>query len=152
MLQFVYHNLQFRLPILPSLLQILLLPEAVARCFSAEKVFLQIRQNSQENTKKGISAQLFTCEFCEISHNIFFKERFGRLLHQKQSFCFLSHHYLLPFQKQCHTYFLAEYFFGLICRLGARVSSTFRALSQIPIFNPVKHLQWSFFLQKQLIA
>ena len=34
-----------------------------------------------------------------------------------------SYHNLSPFQKRCHTYFLPEYFFGLICRLGTKVSS-----------------------------
>ena len=33
-------------------------------------------------------------------------------------------------QKRCHTYFLAEYFFGLICRLGTRVSSIFQVRSR----------------------
>ena len=87
----LYHNLQFRLPLLPSLLLILLQSEAVVRCCSAKKVFFQISQNSQENTKKEIPAQMFSCEFCEISHNIFFKERFGRLLQHKHSLCLLSH-------------------------------------------------------------
>ena len=100
-----------------------------------------------KNTKKEILAQMFSCEFCKISQNIFFKEPFGRLLHHKHSFCLLSHHDLSPFQKQCHTYFLPEYFFGLTCRLGTRVSSIFQALSQKPIFNPVEHLRWSFFCE-----
>ena len=50
-----------------------------------KKVFLEISQNSQENTcagvsfliklraiKKETSAQVFSCEFCEISKNPFF--------------------------------------------------------------------------------
>ena len=77
--------------------------------------------------------------------NIFLKEPFGRLLHHKHSFSSLSHHDLSPFPKQCHTYFLPEYFFGLTCGLGTRVSSIFQALSQKPIFNPAEHLWWSFF-------
>ena len=50
------------------------------RC-SVKKVFLEISQNSQENTcvklktcnfiKKETLAQLFACEFCEISKSIF---------------------------------------------------------------------------------
>ena len=32
---------------------------------------LQVLQNSQENTKKEIPAQMFFREFCQISHNIF---------------------------------------------------------------------------------
>ena len=47
--------------------------------------------------KKEIPAQMFSCEFCEISHNIFFKETFGRLLLHKHSFRLLS--YLLFFFK-----------------------------------------------------
>ena len=54
-----------------------------------EKMFLEISQNSQENTraflmklqasacnfiKKEALSQVFPCEFCEISKNIFFTE------------------------------------------------------------------------------
>ena len=111
-------------------------------------MLLQIWQNSQENTKKKISAQMFSCEFCEISHYFFFKERFRRLLQHKHSLCLLPHLDLLLIQKRCHTNFLVKYFFGLICRMGTRVSSTFQALSQKSIFNPVEHLQLSFFWAK----
>ena len=110
-------------------------------------MFLQILQNSQENTKKEIPAQMFSCEFCEISHNIFFKEPFGRLLLHKHSFCLLSQHDASSFQKRCYTYFPAEYFLGLIYRLVTRVSSIFQTLSQKPIFNPVEHLHWRFFVK-----
>ena len=51
------------------------LTEAVARRCSVKKVFLEILQNSQENTcnftKKETLAQVFPGEFCEISKNIF---------------------------------------------------------------------------------
>ena len=57
--------------------------EAVSQRCSAKKLFLEISQNSQENTcarasflikliKKEILAQVFSCEFCEISKNTFF--------------------------------------------------------------------------------
>ena len=52
--------------------------EAVARRCSVKKAFLEISQNSQENTeacnfiKKETLAQVFSCEFCEISKNTFF--------------------------------------------------------------------------------
>ena len=47
-----------------------------------KKVFLEISQNSQENTCARVSfliklqtlAQVFSCEFCEISKNTFFTE------------------------------------------------------------------------------
>ena len=79
---------------------------------------------------------MFSCQFCEISHNTFFKEPFGRLLLNK---------HISSFQKWCHTYFPAEYFLGLIWRLGTRVGSTFWTLSLNSIFNPVKHLRCNFF-------
>ena len=55
------------------------LTEAVVQRCSVKKVFLEILQNSQENTcarvsffKKESLAQVFSCEFCEISKNTFF--------------------------------------------------------------------------------
>ena len=97
--------------------------------------------------QKDTPLQMFSCEFCEIFHNIFLKEPFGRLLLHKHSFCLLSQHDASPFQKRCYTYFPAEYFLGLIYRLVTRVSSIFQTLSQKPIFNPVEHLRWSFFVK-----
>ena len=63
----------------------LLLTEAVAKRCSVKKVLLEISQNSQENSfvrisfltklqEKGTLAQVFSCEFCEISKNTFFTE------------------------------------------------------------------------------
>ena len=54
--------------------------EAVVRRCSVKEVFLKISQNSQENTCARVSfliklqalgtlAQVFSCEFCEISKN-----------------------------------------------------------------------------------
>ena len=98
--------------------------------------------------QKDISLQMFSCEFCEISHNTFFKEPFGRLLLHKHLLCLFSYHDLSPFQKRCCTFFLAEYFLGFICRLGTKVSSICKTLSQKPIFNLVKHKGWSFSCEK----
>ena len=72
---------------------------------------------------------MFYCKFWEISHKTFLKEPFRRLPLHKHSFCLLSQHELVPFQKLCHTCFLTEYFLGLICGLGTRVSSIFQILS-----------------------
>ena len=60
-------------------------PEAATKGVPCKKVFLEISQNSQENTcvrvsslmacnflKKETLAQVFSCEFCEISKNTFF--------------------------------------------------------------------------------
>ena len=49
--------------------------EAVAQRCSVKKVFLEILQNSQENTcnfnNKETLTQVFSCEFCKISKNTF---------------------------------------------------------------------------------
>ena len=62
--------------------------EAVAQKYSVKKIFLEISQNSQENTctrvslsklqagacnfiKKETLAQVFSSEFCEVSKNTF---------------------------------------------------------------------------------
>ena len=63
--------------------------------------------------QKEIPLLMFSCEFCNISLNTFFKEPYGRLFLHKYSLCLLSYNDLSPFQKRCHTYFLAEYFFRL---------------------------------------
>ena len=53
------------------------IPEVVVRRCSVKKEFLKILQNSQENTcarvsiKKETLAQVFSCEYCEISKNTF---------------------------------------------------------------------------------
>ena len=49
-------------------MQSVVLDCAVVQRISVKKVFLEISQNSQENT----CAQAFSCEFCEISKNTFF--------------------------------------------------------------------------------
>ena len=49
--------------------------EAATRGVLYKEVFLEILQNSQENTCARVSflmAQLFSCEFCKIYKNIFF--------------------------------------------------------------------------------
>ena len=52
--------------------------EAATRGALCKKMFLKISQNSQENTcafiKKETLAQVFSCEFCQISKNNFFTE------------------------------------------------------------------------------
>ena len=73
--------------------------EAVVQRCSVEKVFLEISQNLQESTcarasflikacnfiKKETLAQVFSCEFCEISNNTIFTEHLWWLLleHEK---------------------------------------------------------------------
>ena len=70
--------------------------EAATRGVLWKKVFLEISQNSQENTcarvsflmklqvfnfiKKETLAQAFPCELCEISKNTFLQNTSGRLL------------------------------------------------------------------------
>ena len=45
--------------------------KAATWCVLWKKVFLEMSQNSQE---KRVSAEVFSCEFCEISKNTFFIE------------------------------------------------------------------------------
>ena len=98
-------------------------------------------------SKRDSGTDGFFCELCRISHSIFLKEPFRRLLLHKHSFCLPSQHDALPFQKRCYTYFPAEYFLGLIYRLVTRVSSIFQTISQKPIFNTVEHLRLGFFVK-----
>ena len=73
--------------------------------FSKKKVFLAISQNSQENAcarvsfLKEILAQVFSCEFCEVSTNIFLQNTSERLLLKKVS----HQHQLIKFliQLEC---------------------------------------------------
>ena len=52
------------------------------------------------------------------------------------------------FKKRCRSFFLAEYFLGFICRLGTKVSSICKTLSQKSIFSLFKYLGWSFSCEK----
>ena len=53
--------------------------EAVAQTYSVKKVFLEILENSQENTCARVTilyeietlGQVYSCEFCKISKNTF---------------------------------------------------------------------------------
>ena len=100
--------------------------------------------------KKEILEQMFSCEFWKISRNTLYKEPFGRLLLPKDSFCLLSHHDLLPFQRRCQTYILTEYFLSLSCRLETRASSIFQTPSQKaePYFQPSETSAIELFLRK----
>ena len=62
---------------------VIVVSEAATGGVLSEKVFLEISKNSQENTcakvsfsiiKKETLAQVFSCEFYEISKNTFFTE------------------------------------------------------------------------------
>ena len=96
--------------------------------------------------KKEIPAQIFSCEFNEISHNTSFKgPSYG-------CFCINAHSIYFPtttiyFFKNDVTYFAAGYFLDLIFRLGTRVSSIFQTLSQTPIFNQAEHLRGSLLFE-----
>ena len=59
---------------------LLIMSEAFSQKCSVKKMFLEISQNSQENTcssglqiyfKKKTRAQVFSCEFCEVSKNTY---------------------------------------------------------------------------------
>ena len=91
-----------------------------------------------------------TWKFAEIRSSTYRRNTYVEstsIQHGVRIGCSLCHHDLWPFQKRCHAYFLAVYFFGLICRLETRMSSIFQSLSQKLIFNPVEYLRWSFLCQ-----
>ena len=123
-----------------------------SRAVLQKRCSCKFRKIHKKTPKKGIPAEMFSCQFCEISHSSFFKVPFARLLLHKYSFCLLSYHDLLPFQKRYHRYFLPEYFFSLICRLGTKVSSIFQTLSHKPIFNPVEHPGWKIVNSLKLLS
>ena len=87
---------------------------------------------------------MFSCEFCEISHNTVFKEPLGQLPLHKHSFCLLSRHNVFPFQKRCYTYFPTGYFLGLIYTLGTRVSSIFQTLWRSLFSTQSNICDWTF--------
>ena len=89
---------------------------------------------------------MFCCEFCEISHNIFFVSEGSFSINTLYVYC-LTLTFCFFKNDVTHIFWLSV-FFGLICRLGTRVSSIFQALSQRPIFNPVEYQRLSFFYAK----
>ena len=75
--------------------------EAVVRSCSVKKMFLEILQNSQENTcardsfiKKESLARELSCEFCEISKNTFFTEHLWWLLLFREVLSFFIENHL----------------------------------------------------------
>ena len=115
-------------------------------------MFRQILQNSQENTKKEIPAQMFSCEFCEISQNIFFKDPLdGCFSINTSSVYYLTMTFYL-FKNNITHIILADNFFGLICRLGTTVSSVFQAHSPKPIFNPCQTSPSELFFAKTVLS
>ena len=88
--------------------------EAVVRRCSIKKVFLEILQNSQENfIKKESLAQVFSCEFWEISKNNFFTEQLRRLLlqvNEKNSFSHTPSCILPSFSQNTSRYFFQRGF------------------------------------------
>ena len=108
---------------------------------------MQISQNSQENTKKRFRYRCFLVNSAKFLITPFLKSPSGAC------FCINTRSVYFPITtfrlfKTDVTRFLAEYFFGLICRLGTKVDPLCKTLSQKPIFNLVKHLGWSFSCEK----
>ena len=99
------------------------LKEAVSQRWSVKKVFLKILQNSQENTCARVSflikllvwglqlclektpAQVFSCEFSEISKNTFFTE------HLQATTSVFKMQFLSFSRSKYPKFFLAEPFF-----------------------------------------
>ena len=100
------------------------------RKFNKKTPALKTRYKNKVAGLQGLTLSKKRFQYrCFFSQKSFLKEPFGRLLLHKHFFCLLSQHDLVPLQKRCHTYFTAEYFLGLICRLGTRVCSIYKTLS-----------------------
>ena len=120
MLQSLYHNLQFCLPILPSLLLIL---SSRLVLFCKKSFLTDFAKFTTKHQKKTLAQMFSLCFLAKFLITSFFKKLFGRLLLHKHSLCLLSHQDFSPFQKRCHTYCLTEYIFRL--NLKAESKSVF---------------------------
>ena len=108
-------------------------------CYNQKNLFQQIWQISQENTcfKDSKDLRSLTLSKNRFRHRCFIVNSgkfFIKPFLKSPSddwFCINSRSVsfpsttFVPFQKRCHTYFSAEFFLGLICRLGTRASSIF---------------------------
>ena len=102
--------------------------EAATRDVLCKKVFLEQACNF---IKKEILAQVFSCEFCEISKNTFLQNTSGQLLLHlvcTQNF-YIRTKWMIPREEAIN---------------GSNIMLQSR-LKQRHIQNPVKHLKWSFF-------
>ena len=102
----------------------------------------------KKTPKKKDPAQMFSCEFCKIPHNI---------LKTLSDGCFSINFrfvYCPPwpfaFSKIMSHIFSGWVIFLVYCSLGTRVNSIFQALIRKPIFNWVEHLRWSFLCENSL--
>ena len=105
------------LPLLPYATTIQL--EVVLRRYSVKKVFLEISQNSQENTcarvsfliklqalKKGLWHRCFTVNFAKFLRTPFLHNTYGRLLLRSQwrlETMTCIYQKCLPYQERCST-------------------------------------------------
>ena len=141
----LYHNLQFRLPILHCYWYCYNQKQSSGAVLQ-KRCSYKFRKIHKKTPKKRFRHRCFLVNSAKFPITSFLKNASDGCfsINTRYVYCPTS------IQKRCHTYFLAEYFFGLICRLGTRVSSIFQALSQKSIFNPVEHLRLSFFGKNSL--
>ena len=112
--------------------------------------FLQILQNSQENTcakdslyrlafnevadlqfyfiKKEIPVQMFFVNSAKFLITLFLKNHSHGCfcINTRSVYCFIT--IFCVFQKRCHIYFPAKYFLSLMYRLGTKVNSIFQTV------------------------
>ena len=117
----------------------------------SKKVFLQ---NSQESTCARVSFFRHSCFLVNFAK--FLRKPFSKNL-SNGWFCINTRFVYCPattfrlFKNNVtHTYFPAEYFLGLMCKLGTKVSSIFQTLSQEHevYFQPSRKSAMELFLQK----
>ena len=111
---------------------------------------LQVSQNSQKNIKKEIPAQMPSGEFCEISHDIFFKEPFVRLLLHKQTLLLFRKKFSLLLSKKRSYIFSGSVFFRLNFQACNQREPTISSHQPEAYFQPSEISAIEFFLQKYL--
>ena len=100
MILFLYHNLQFRLPVLP-------LSGAVLQ----KKCAYKFSKIHKKTPKKRFQHRCFVVNSGKFLIISFLKNPSGRLLQQKHSFCLQSHHDLFAFSKTMSHIFSGWVFF-----------------------------------------
>ena len=81
---------------------------------------------------------MFSCEFCKISQNIFFKEAFGRLLHHKHLFLPRS----FAFSKAISQIFSVQYFFLINLQAGYKCKINISSPQPEAYFHPSWKKLW----------
>ena len=139
MLQFLYHNLPFRLPIQCSLLY----SEAVVRCCSAKRLSYKFRKIHKKTPKKRFRHRFFPANSAKFLIISFLKDP------SESSFCLLSLHHLSPFKKNViHIFWLS--IFRLNLKAGNQSELNISSPQPETYLKPSRTSAMESFLREQL--